>query len=128
MSSKTLLIIGSGPGISRSVASLFASKRFKNVGLIARRAESLAAEKAALEEAVGGNVKVGTYAVDITDAEGLEEALDQAEAELGKPEVVFFNAARVIPSAFFEHDVKEIEYDLKVCPLGSEPLPQEPSS
>ncbi|KAL2125673.1 hypothetical protein VTJ04DRAFT_2038 [Mycothermus thermophilus] len=114
MSSKTLLIIGSGPGISRSVASLFASKRFKNVGLIARRAESLAAEKSALEEAVGGDVKVGTYAVDITDAEGLEKALDQAEAELGKPEVVFFNAARVIPSAFFEHDIKEIEYDLKI--------------
>ncbi|KAL1838048.1 hypothetical protein VTJ49DRAFT_3096 [Mycothermus thermophilus] len=114
MASKTLLIIGSGPGISRSVATLFASRRYKNVGLVARRAESLAAEQAALQQAVGADVKVGIYIVDITDSEALAQALDQADDELGKPETVFFNAARVIPSAFFDHDIKEIEYDLKI--------------
>ncbi|KAK4120682.1 NAD(P)-binding protein [Parathielavia appendiculata] len=114
MSARTLLVVGSGPGIGRAVTTLFASKRYTNVVLVARRAESLAAEKAAIEHAVGPQVNVRTYAVDITDLAALGKALDDADAAIGKPECVFFNAARVLPSAFFEHDVKEIEYDLKI--------------
>lgn len=117
--SKTLLVVGSGPGIGRAVATLFASKRYTNVVLLARRTESLATEKAAVEaSSPGANVKV--YAVDVTDPVAVAKALDDADAAVGKPECVFFNAARVLPSAFFEHDVKEIEYDLKVRPA---PLP-----
>ncbi|EAQ90291.1 hypothetical protein CHGG_02226 [Chaetomium globosum CBS 148.51] len=111
--SKTLLVVGSGPGIGRAVATLFASKRYTNVVLLARRTESLATEKAAVEaSSPGANVKV--YAVDVTDPVAVAKALDDADAAVGKPECVFFNAARVLPSAFFEHDVKEIEYDLKI--------------
>jgi NAD(P)-dependent dehydrogenase (short-subunit alcohol dehydrogenase family) len=113
-SSKTLLVVGSGPGIGRAVATLFASKGYSNVVLVARRTESLAQEKAALEQAVGAQVKVNTYPVDITDSAALTKALESADAAFGKPECVFFNAARVLPSAFFEHDVKDIEYDLKI--------------
>ncbi|KAK4101300.1 NAD(P)-binding protein [Parathielavia hyrcaniae] len=114
MSAKTLLVVGSGPGIGRAVTTLFASKRYTNVVLIARRAESLAAEKAAVEQTVGPQLNVRTYAVDITDSAALGKALDDADAALGKPECVFFNAARVLPSALLEHDVKEIEYDFKI--------------
>jgi NAD(P)-dependent dehydrogenase (short-subunit alcohol dehydrogenase family) len=111
--SKTLLVVGSGPGIGRAVTALFASKRYTNVVLLARRTESLATEKAAVEASSPGvNVKV--YAVDVTDPVAVAKALDDADAAFGKPETVFFNAARVLPSAFFEHDVKEIEYDLKI--------------
>ncbi|KAL2130877.1 hypothetical protein VTI74DRAFT_5831 [Chaetomium olivicolor] len=113
-SSKTLLVIGSGPGIGRAVATLFASKRYTNVVLIARRADSLKAEQEAIEQAVGSHITVKAYPVDVTDSEALLKALDDADAAVGKPECVFFNAARVLPSAFFEHDVKEIEYDLKI--------------
>jgi NAD(P)-dependent dehydrogenase (short-subunit alcohol dehydrogenase family) len=116
---KTLIVIGSGPGIGRAVTTLFTTKRYSNAVLIARRADSLAAEKAAVEQAVGPHINVKTYSVDITDSAALTAALDDADAAFGKPESVFFNAARVLPSAFFEHDVTEIEYDLKVrvCPL-----------
>ncbi|KAJ4288829.1 hypothetical protein N0V88_007156 [Collariella sp. IMI 366227] len=113
-SSKTILVVGSGPGIGRAIATLFASKRYTNVALIARRADSLQAEQAAIEQATGSHITVKTYPVDITDSTALLKALDDADAALGKPECVFFNAARVLPSAFFEHDVKEIEYDLKI--------------
>jgi NAD(P)-dependent dehydrogenase (short-subunit alcohol dehydrogenase family) len=112
---KTLLVVGSGPGIGRAVTTLFASKGYSNVVLVARGAESLKAEQAAVEQAAGSQVKVRTIAVDITDTDALLKGLDEADAAFGKPELVFFNAARVLPSAFFEHDVKEIEYDLKVC-------------
>jgi NAD(P)-dependent dehydrogenase (short-subunit alcohol dehydrogenase family) len=110
---KTLLVVGSGPGIGRAVATLFASKRYTNIVLIARRAESLAQEQAAVE-AASPHANVKTYAVDITDAAAVGKALDDADAAFGKPECVFYNAARVLPSALFEHDVKEVEYDFKV--------------
>ncbi|GAB1318261.1 Short-chain alcohol dehydrogenase [Madurella fahalii] len=113
-SSKTLLIIGSGPGIGRAVTTLFASKRYRNVVLVARRARQLREEQIAVERAVGSHVNVTTLAVDITQTDALLDALDEVDAAVGKPECVFFNAARVLPSPLLDHDVKEIEYDLKI--------------
>ncbi|RGP66696.1 hypothetical protein FSPOR_6436 [Fusarium sporotrichioides] len=109
----TLLCIGSGPGIGRSVASLFATKHYKNVALIARRPEQLRIEKAAVQEAAGQSVNVQTYALDVTDTDALLSALNRIEEDLGRIECVFYNAARVQNSSFFEYDVKEIEYDFK---------------
>ncbi|KAK3356584.1 hypothetical protein B0T25DRAFT_449672 [Lasiosphaeria hispida] len=114
MSNRTILVLGAGPGIGRNVTSLFASKRYNNVVLIARRADSLEVEKKAIEEAVGSRVTVKTYAVDTTKTEELLNALDDADAAFGKPEVVFYNAARVLPSELFAHSVEDIEYDLKI--------------
>lgn len=111
---RTLVVIGSGPGIGRSVTSRFASERYNNVALIARRAEQLEVEEKVLKEAVGSQLKVKTYARDITDSNALLSALQDVEITFGKPECVFFNAARVLPSQLLTHDVKEIEYDLKV--------------
>lgn len=113
-SDKTLLVVGSGPGIGRSVSTLFASKRYGKVTLIARNAEQLKTEKAALEEALGDKVKVKTFALDVTDSAALLKAVDDSEAEFGKPECVFYNAARVLPSQLLSHDVKDMEYDFKV--------------
>jgi NAD(P)-dependent dehydrogenase (short-subunit alcohol dehydrogenase family) len=114
MTDKTILVLGAGPGIGRHVTSLFASKLYTNVVLIARRAEHLEVEKKAIEAAVGRRVNVKTYAVDTSDTEDFLAALDDADAAFGKPEVVFYNAARVLPSDFFDHPVEDIEYDLRV--------------
>lgn len=125
-SNKTLVVVGIGPGIGRSVASLFASRRYDNVALIARRAEQLEVEKTLLQEAVnvvnsttGGSrerapLTVKTFAVDVVDTDALTEALDESDEALGKPECVFWNAARVLPSELLSHDVKEVDYDFKV--------------
>jgi NAD(P)-dependent dehydrogenase (short-subunit alcohol dehydrogenase family) len=116
MSDKTILVLGSGPGIGGHVASVFAAKRHHNVVLIARRADALEAEKATVLAAVGAHVNVKTYAVDTTDTTELLAALDDADATFGRPEVVFYNAARVLPSEPLVHPVEDIEYDLKVSP------------
>lgn len=113
-SNATLLVIGVGPGIGRAVTALFASKKFQRVALIARGSESLKTEKKALEDAVGQHLKVKTYAVDVANHDALLEALHSVEADLGKPDCVFYNAARVLPSKLLSHDVKEIELDFKV--------------
>ncbi|KAK4221415.1 hypothetical protein QBC38DRAFT_130263 [Podospora fimiseda] len=114
MSNRTILVLGAGPGIGRSVASLFGYKRFNTVVLIARRAQGLEVEQKAIEEETGPQVQVATYALDITKTDDLIKALDDADAHFGKPEVVFYNAARVLPSAFFTHAVEDIEYDFKI--------------
>lgn len=111
---KTLLVIGAGPGIGRSVTTLFASKAYANVALFARSADGLVSEKKAVEESVGANVKVKTYQVDVADPEALRKALEESDADFGKPDCVFYNAARVQPSELLTHDLKEIEYDFKV--------------
>lgn len=108
-----LLVIGSGPGIGRSVTKLFASQRYNKVALIARRSEQLAVEKAVLEESTP-NVRVKTYALDITDGDALLKALSDSEAEFGKPETVVYNAARVLPSQLLSHQIEDMEYDFKV--------------
>lgn len=112
---RTLVVIGAGPGIGRSVTSLFATKRYNNVALIARRAEQLKLEQDALKESVGQQVNIKTYVVDVVDTEALLGALADVEALFGQPECIFYNAARVLPSQLLEHDVAEIEYDFKVC-------------
>lgn len=62
-------------------------------------------------------VKVKTSALDVTATAALNKALDAADADFGKPEFVYYNAARVMPSQLLSHDVREIEYDSKVSPL-----------
>ncbi|KAH7142848.1 hypothetical protein B0J13DRAFT_503209 [Dactylonectria estremocensis] len=111
---RTIVIIGAGPGIGRSVTSLFASNRYNKIALLARRDEQLQLEKAAVEAAVSHPVTIKTYVVDVSDGDALVSAMDKIDADLGQPEVVFYNAARVLVSNFFEHPVKEIEYDFKI--------------
>lgn len=111
---RTLFTIGSGPGIGRAVTNIFASRRYNHVALIARNEKQLALERSVIEESVGPKVKVKTYALDVVDSDALIKALEGAEAELGKPECIFYNAARVLPSELLTHDVKDLEYDFKV--------------
>lgn len=113
MSDKTLVIIGTGPGIGRSVACIFAAKRYLRVGLIARRPESLETEKLALEKAVKG-VVVKTYVVDVADRDALTGAMDKVRGDLGQPECIFYNAARVTQTEALGCPLDEIEYDFKV--------------
>jgi len=116
----TLYVIGSGPGIGRAVAQQFSAERYARVALFARNPESLAADKEAVASSSstgssGLKPQVCTYAVDVTDSAALAKVFDQAEHDLGKPECVFYNAARVLPSKLLEHDVNDIEYDFKVA-------------
>jgi NAD(P)-dependent dehydrogenase (short-subunit alcohol dehydrogenase family) len=110
---RTLLVIGAGPLVGRAITTLFASKRYNNVALLARRSEELAKEKSAVENAAPrANVK--TYVVDVTDYAALNKALNEADRDLGKPEVVLFNAARVKSSDLESHPVEDVEYEFKV--------------
>jgi NAD(P)-dependent dehydrogenase (short-subunit alcohol dehydrogenase family) len=118
---RLLLVIGSGPGIGNTVASEFVSKRFDKVALIARSKDRLQQDKQTVEaaaQAAGRNVEVRTWSVDVVDTPNLLKALKEIET-FGQLDTLFYNAARVIPSQFFEHPASEIEYDFKVCTHNS---------
>ena len=117
----SLILIGSGAGIGLSVAKLFAQKRFSKIALLARSQDKLDEAKEAVISAAsashdgkGGSLDVRTYAVDISNGEALLGILKATLQDLGSPKCVYFNAARVQPSSFFDTTVGELEMDYKV--------------
>lgn len=117
MTSRTdrpLILIGSGPGIGRHIACEFASRRFNKVALLARNAERLAEDQAAIKAATDDKTEVKTYPVDITNEGEFIATLDKIEKEMGSPEVFYYNAARVALSKLLESEGREMEYDFQV--------------
>lgn len=111
-----LVVIGSGPGIGVSVAKLFSQKRYDKIALIARDAERIQNERNDVlhaAKAVGRQVDVRTWSVDITDTERLNQAFTEID-EFGDLETLFFNAALVRPSRLLEFPSEEILYDFQV--------------
>ncbi|KIW92588.1 uncharacterized protein Z519_06435 [Cladophialophora bantiana CBS 173.52] len=94
--SKLIVILGSGPGIGASTGALFASMGF-DVALLSRNVERLGQDVIRVQTA-NPRVRVKAYPVDVGDHNALALALAQVRADLGPPEVVYFNAARVAPS------------------------------
>lgn len=111
-----LLIFGSGPGIGRNVARLFAERGFRKVLLMSRNKERLA-QDADYVRSVGSGVDVREITVDAADTGSVRQALEKANEALGDTplEFVLFNAARLGPSKFFDFSDEELEADLKVC-------------
>ena len=109
---KVIVILGSGPGIGVSTGSIFASKGF-DVALISRTAERLDEDVAKVKK-VNANSKVQAYPVDLGDHNALTSTLAKVEEEMGPPEVVYYNAARIAPSKIGETNTDFILEDFKV--------------
>ena len=111
-----LLIFGSGPGIGRNVAVLFAERGFRKVILMSRNKQRLA-EDADLVRSARAGVDVQGITVDAADTDSARQALEKADEALGATplEFVLFNTARTGPSKFFDFSAEELEADLRVC-------------
>ena len=95
MSGRSLVVVGAGPGLGRSVARRFARDGYA-VGLVGRdadRVEELAAE---LRD---GGATVESALVDVTDEAAATEAVAGLGRRLGGIDVLHFN-----PSAFRQQD------------------------
>jgi NADP-dependent 3-hydroxy acid dehydrogenase YdfG len=91
--SKTIVIIGFGPGVSTAVAEKFGSEGF-SVALIARNPARLAAGVAALE--ARGVTAVG-FAADAGDPAALRGAIAKVRTALGPVAVIHWNAYKGEP-------------------------------
>lgn len=112
----TLLVFGSGPGIGRNVAGLFAERGFQKIILLSRNNVRLS-EDADFVRAASADADVDAIEFDGADLESVRKGLQKIEASMGDVplECVLFNQARTGPSKFFDFTVEELEADLKVC-------------
>lgn len=116
MPGKTLLLLGSGPGIGISIASNFSVRGFTHIALVSRNAERLKQDQDTVLDAIqerGYSCQVKTWTCDLGDFGALERVLGEVEG-WGSLEVVVFNAARVAGRRPLEEGVEEIEADFRV--------------
>ena len=90
-----LLVIGSGPGVGSHVAAAFAQQGFHKVILMSRDIQRLS-DDAIIFKSVAPRTVVDIISVDLTVAERVEGALEEAQRLLTAmpPECIFLSAAR----------------------------------
>lgn len=99
MSNPAIVIVGAGPGVSGSVARVFAAEGY-DVGLLGTDEAQLAE----LDEELGaGGSTVASTVVDVTDVEAARAAVTGMGERFGRIDVLHFN-----PSAFREKDPLEL--------------------
>lgn len=87
------IIVGAGSGVSMGVARRFAREGYA-VGLVARRAEALAA---LADELRGAGFQAESAAADAASADELVAALTALHEQLGPADVLVYNAAAARP-------------------------------
>lgn len=121
MPGKTLLILGSGPGIGIAVAKAFSVRGFTHVALVSRNKDRLAQDEDGVLDAIqerGYSCRVKTWVCDIADLKQLNSTLKEIES-FGSLECVLFNPARVAGQPPLEESSEAIEADFRVCALMS---------
>jgi len=86
--SKTIVVVGFGPGISTAVAEKFGAEGF-SVALVARSEERLAAGVLALK---AKGVAAAAFAADASDPAAMRKAIGRVRAELGPIAAIHWNA------------------------------------
>ncbi|KAG0645479.1 hypothetical protein D0Z07_8592 [Hyphodiscus hymeniophilus] len=115
-----MVVVGSGPGIGLSTASIFASRKFSKIVLISRDSSRLSKDKASVLEAAnaaGREVEVSIFSQDIAETKSFEKTLKKVE-ELGEISCVFYNAARVCPSDLMTYAEEEVIKDFMITNIG----------
>ena len=114
-----LVVFGSGPGVGRNVAALFAERGFQKVIVMSRDATRLAKD-ADFVRSASPNVDVAEITVDLASEQSLEESLKKVDASLKDTtlECVLFNAARLGKSEFFQFEAAGLRSDLEVCQIS----------
>lgn len=116
MPDKTLVVLGSGPGIGVGVALNFAVRGFTHVALVSRNKKRLGEDGDKVLDAVqerGYTCQVKTWVCDLTNSAQLKQTLEEIES-FGSLECVLYNAARVAGKPPLEESVEDIERDFKV--------------
>ncbi|KAB8301471.1 hypothetical protein EYC80_003331 [Monilinia laxa] len=112
-----LFIIGTGPMIGSHIPRLFATHNFTRIALFARSENTLSASREVIATAAP-SVSIDSYATDVTDTAGFTHVLQRAVREVGPPEVVVYNAARVSYGTFGLYKEEDIVEDFKIPNLG----------
>lgn len=104
-----VLIVGSGNGLSASLARLFAREGLK-VALAARNADKLGD----LCKSTGAIA----FACDASDRDQVERLFKDVETRIGAPDVVIYNAGARARGPFISLDPAEVETAIRVSAFG----------
>ena len=110
------LIVGAGPGLSASLARLFASVGMK-VALAARRPETLAE--------LCAETGARAFACDAVKAEEVKRLYAEVEAAIGEPDVVVYNASGRVRGPLVDLDPAEVERAIAASAFGAFLVAQE---
>lgn len=116
MPGKTLLVLGSGPGIGVHVAKCFAVRGFTHIALVSRDEKRLAKDEDQVQDAIqerGYSCQTKTWTCDLTDFEQLKKVLGEIEG-FGELHSVLYNSARVAGKPPLEESIEAIEKDFRV--------------
>jgi NAD(P)-dependent dehydrogenase (short-subunit alcohol dehydrogenase family) len=106
---KTALIVGTGAGLSASLARLLAAEGLR-VAIASRGAAKL--------KALAAEIRGAAFAVDATDAGQVATLFDRVTETLGEPDVVIYNASGRTRGPFLELDPTAVAQTLAVTAFG----------
>jgi NAD(P)-dependent dehydrogenase (short-subunit alcohol dehydrogenase family) len=106
---KNALIVGTGAGLSASLARLFAREGIR-VALAARSIEKLGA--------LCAETKARAYACDATEPEEVERLFGLVEREIGTPDLVVYNASARARGPFVDLVPAEVAQAIAVSAFG----------
>jgi short-subunit dehydrogenase len=112
---ETVVVTGASAGVGRATVREFARRRAR-IGLIARGEARLAAAKKEVEDAGG---KALTFSVDVADAEAVDAAAGEVEAEIGPIDIWINNAMTSVFSPVKEMRPDEFKRVTEVTYLGA---------
>jgi NAD(P)-dependent dehydrogenase (short-subunit alcohol dehydrogenase family) len=104
-----VLIVGSGSGLSASLARLFAHGGFK-VALAARNTEKLAP--------ICDSTGATAFSCDVSDPDQVSRLFQDVDSKIGSPDVVVFNASARSRGPFISLDVGEVEKAIRTSAFG----------
>lgn len=103
------LIVGTGPGLSASLARLFTKNGLK-VAVVARQTDKLAA----LAKETGAS----TFACNAADPKQVADLFAAVEARQGAPDVVVYNASARVRGALVDLDPEEVRRAVEISGFG----------
>lgn len=106
---RTALIVGTGPGISASVARALSAQGIR-VAIAARNAAKLAP----LAAEIGGEA----FAVDAADPAGVAQLFEAVEARIGVPEIVLYNAGARAHGPIVDLDPEAVRSAIEISAYG----------
>jgi NAD(P)-dependent dehydrogenase (short-subunit alcohol dehydrogenase family) len=113
---RTALIVGTGSGLSASLARAFAKASMKVV---------LAARSTAKLQPLASEIGGTAFACDATKADDVAKLFRAVTEQIGEPEVVVYNASYRQRGPFVELDPAEVEKSLTVTAYGGFLVAQE---
>jgi NAD(P)-dependent dehydrogenase (short-subunit alcohol dehydrogenase family) len=110
------LIVGSGSGLSASLARLFTREGFK-IALAARNTEKLAS--------LCASTGAATFSCDASDPDQVSQLFQDVERKMGNPDVVVYNASARTRGPFVSLVASEVEQAIKTSAFGGFLVAQE---